>query len=249
MHTKYRRLSIRCVGEFGETHDDGGARAAGAGPARGRGVLRTSGRRGAGRGRRADAAPGSSPPWPTRCDSGWCRLLATADGGAVCACDLVEPVGKSQPTVSPPPQGPRRRRAARRASSAGATSGTRSSRPRSRCSGAPSRPLSAVHRMFACAGGDRARSHQRVLIDQASLMDRAVLRAIADPMRQRIVELLAGEQLCTCHLVEELAGHPDERLQPPAGAAGGRAGGQRAGRSLHLPPARPRAARGAARRG
>ena len=35
-------------------------------------------------------------------------------------------------------------------------------------------------------------------------MDRAVLRAIADPLRQRIVELLAGEQLCTCHLVEEL---------------------------------------------
>src|SRR5512135_1336679 len=28
------------------------------------------------------------------------RLLATADGGAVCACDLVDPVGKSQPTVS-----------------------------------------------------------------------------------------------------------------------------------------------------
>jgi ArsR family transcriptional regulator, arsenate/arsenite/antimonite-responsive transcriptional repressor len=27
-------------------------------------------------------------------------LLATADGGAVCACDLVEPVGRSQPTVS-----------------------------------------------------------------------------------------------------------------------------------------------------
>ena len=27
-------------------------------------------------------------------------LLATAAGGAVCACDLVEPVGKSQPTVS-----------------------------------------------------------------------------------------------------------------------------------------------------
>lgn len=27
-------------------------------------------------------------------------LLATADGGSVCACDLVEPVGKSQPTVS-----------------------------------------------------------------------------------------------------------------------------------------------------
>src|SRR5512134_2862141 len=27
-------------------------------------------------------------------------LLATADGGAVCACDLVQPVGRSQPTVS-----------------------------------------------------------------------------------------------------------------------------------------------------
>ncbi len=27
-------------------------------------------------------------------------LLGTAAGGAVCACDLVEPVGKSQPTVS-----------------------------------------------------------------------------------------------------------------------------------------------------
>jgi len=35
-------------------------------------------------------------------------------------------------------------------------------------------------------------------------MDRVVLRAIADPLRQRIVELLAREQLCTCHLVEEL---------------------------------------------
>lgn len=44
-----------------------------------------------------------------------------------------------------------------------------------------------------------------MLTDHASLMDRAVLRAIADPLRQRIVELLAGEQLCTCHLVEELA--------------------------------------------
>ena len=27
-------------------------------------------------------------------------LLATSTDGAVCACDLVEPVGKSQPTVS-----------------------------------------------------------------------------------------------------------------------------------------------------
>ena len=41
-------------------------------------------------------------------------------------------------------------------------------------------------------------------MNQSSLMDRAVLRALADPMRQRIVELLAAEQLCTCHLVEDL---------------------------------------------
>ena len=27
-------------------------------------------------------------------------LLMTAEGGEICACDLVEPVGKSQPTVS-----------------------------------------------------------------------------------------------------------------------------------------------------
>ena len=27
-------------------------------------------------------------------------LVATADGGEACACDLVEPVGRSQPTVS-----------------------------------------------------------------------------------------------------------------------------------------------------
>ncbi len=27
-------------------------------------------------------------------------LLASADGGEVCACDLVEPLGRSQPTVS-----------------------------------------------------------------------------------------------------------------------------------------------------
>lgn len=27
-------------------------------------------------------------------------LLMTAEGGQVCACDLVEPIGKSQPTVS-----------------------------------------------------------------------------------------------------------------------------------------------------
>lgn len=30
-----------------------------------------------------------------------------------------------------------------------------------------------------------------------------VARVFADPLRLRIVQLLAGEQLCTCHLVEE----------------------------------------------
>ncbi len=29
-----------------------------------------------------------------------------------------------------------------------------------------------------------------------------LVRALADPLRARIVELLSGEQLCTCHLVE-----------------------------------------------
>ncbi len=29
-----------------------------------------------------------------------------------------------------------------------------------------------------------------------------LLRALADPLRARIIELLADEQLCTCHLVE-----------------------------------------------
>ena len=27
-------------------------------------------------------------------------LIATAEGGEACACDLIEPIGKSQPTVS-----------------------------------------------------------------------------------------------------------------------------------------------------
>ena len=35
-------------------------------------------------------------------------------------------------------------------------------------------------------------------------MDAGLVRALADPLRRRIVELLAGEQLCTCHLVDEL---------------------------------------------
>lgn len=33
--------------------------------------------------------------------------------------------------------------------------------------------------------------------------DTDVFRSLADPLRWRIVELLAHESLCTCHLVEE----------------------------------------------
>ena len=36
-------------------------------------------------------------------------------------------------------------------------------------------------------------------------MDEVLVRALADPLRMRIVGLLAAEQLCTCHLVEERA--------------------------------------------
>lgn len=33
-------------------------------------------------------------------------------------------------------------------------------------------------------------------------MDEGLVRAVADPLRARILTLLASEQLCTCHLVE-----------------------------------------------
>ena len=36
-----------------------------------------------------------------------------------------------------------------------------------------------------------------------TLTNADALRALADPLRRRIVELLSQEQLCTCHLVEE----------------------------------------------
>ena len=35
-----------------------------------------------------------------------------------------------------------------------------------------------------------------------SALDEEVLRLLADPLRARVVELLAAEQLCTSHLVE-----------------------------------------------
>lgn len=41
--------------------------------------------------------------------------------------------------------------------------------------------------------------NQDAVIDEEA---HTVLRMLADPLRVRIVELLATEQLCTCHLVE-----------------------------------------------
>jgi ArsR family transcriptional regulator len=49
-------------------------------------------------------------------------------------------------------------------------------------------------------------SHHAVLISQSSLINASAVRALADPLRARIVELLASEQLCTCHLVELTGG-------------------------------------------
>lgn len=38
----------------------------------------------------------------------------------------------------------------------------------------------------------------------AVVLDDAALRLLADPVRARIVELLATERQCTCHLVDDL---------------------------------------------
>lgn len=38
----------------------------------------------------------------------------------------------------------------------------------------------------------------------STAVDGELLRLVAEPTRLRIVELLAREQLCTCHLVDEL---------------------------------------------
>src|SRR4051794_14070124 len=39
-------------------------------------------------------------------------------------------------------------------------------------------------------------------VDEVGTAD--VLKALSEPLRWRIVELLAAEELCVCHLVEEL---------------------------------------------
>jgi|SRR3981081_3861781 DNA-binding transcriptional ArsR family regulator len=41
-------------------------------------------------------------------------------------------------------------------------------------------------------------------IDMDVAVEAGLLKVLADPLRWRIVELLAGEELCVCHLSEEL---------------------------------------------
>ena len=41
-------------------------------------------------------------------------------------------------------------------------------------------------------------------LDRPAAGTAGVLKALAEPLRWRIVELLAGEELCVCHIVEEL---------------------------------------------
>src|SRR5215212_5339498 len=43
-----------------------------------------------------------------------------------------------------------------------------------------------------------------VAVERRNAAVTEVLRALADPLRWRIVELLSHEELCVCHLVEEL---------------------------------------------
>jgi ArsR family transcriptional regulator, arsenate/arsenite/antimonite-responsive transcriptional repressor len=44
--------------------------------------------------------------------------------------------------------------------------------------------------------------------DEPARADLAVLRLLADPLRLRLVTLLANEQLCTCHLADETGALP-----------------------------------------
>jgi len=46
--------------------------------------------------------------------------------------------------------------------------------------------------------------NQHVLVPAATDTSHDLLRLLADPLRWRIAQLLANEQLCTCHLQEEL---------------------------------------------
>ena len=69
------------------------------------------------------------------------------------------------------------------------------------------------------------------------------VKALAEPMRWRIVQLLADEELCVCHLVEELDVPQPLGQPPPQGAARRRAGRVRTVPVLDLLPAPRRSLR------
>lgn len=49
-----------------------------------------------------------------------------------------------------------------------------------------------------------ARSLPTPVLRDTVVLDDVMLRVVGEPVRARILELLAREQLCTCHLVDEL---------------------------------------------
>jgi ArsR family transcriptional regulator len=50
--------------------------------------------------------------------------------------------------------------------------------------------------------------NRSVLGEEPAAPDLAVLRLLADPLRLRLVTLLAAEQLCTCHLADATGALP-----------------------------------------
>ena len=66
-------------------------------------------------------------------------------------------------------------------------------------------PVAACSSSLSAAAGVRFASACPGWLNQGVLMSAVtdeLLRALGDPLRARIVELLAAEQLCTCHLVQ-----------------------------------------------
>ncbi len=66
-------------------------------------------------------------------------------------------------------------------------------------------PLAWITRAYALFSSCSLALRGWQLLNQSvltSVVTDELLRAVADPLRARIIELLAHEQLCTCHLVE-----------------------------------------------
>ena len=64
--------------------------------------------------------------------------------------------------------------------------------------------LTAVHRTVVDFGGRHRRRFTSMGVDLEVAAGTDVLKALAEPLRWRIVELLGDEELCVCHIVEEL---------------------------------------------